>query len=60
MSASGRKADDGRSDSSKLRKQFGRTKIREMYEFRGEFTVVVKLGALEDVSGIRKDLLEGA
>ena len=49
MSASGRKTDDGRSDSSKLRKQFGRTKIREMYEFRGEFTVVVKLGALEEV-----------
>ena len=39
MSVTGRKADEGRSDSSKLRKQFGRTKVREMFEFRGEYTL---------------------
>ena len=36
-------------DVSKLRKEFGRTKVREMFEFRGEHTVVVKLEALQEV-----------
>ena len=36
-------------DASRLRKEFGRTKVREMREFRGEHTVVVKLGALQEV-----------
>ena len=36
-------------DASRLRKEFGRTKVREMREFRGEHTVVVKLGALKEV-----------
>ncbi len=36
-------------DASRLRKEFGRTKVREMTEFRGEHTVVVKLGALKEV-----------
>ena len=57
MSVTGRKADEGRSDSSKLRKQFGRTKIREMLEFRGEYTVVVKLGALEEVLAYCRSVL---
>ena len=57
MSVTGRKADEGRSDSSKLRKQFGRTKVREMFEFRGEHTVVVKLGALEEVLGYCRSVL---
>ena len=57
MSVTGRKADEGRSDSSKLRKQFGRTKVREMFEFRGEYTVVVKLGALEEVLAYCRSVL---
>ena len=57
MSAGGRKADEGRSDSSKLRKQFGRTKVREMLEFRGEYTVVVKLDALEEVLAYCRSVL---
>ena len=36
-------------DASKLRKEFGRTKVREMREFRGEHTVVVKLEALKEI-----------
>ena len=36
-------------DASRLRKEFGRTKVREMREFRGEQTVVVKLEALKEI-----------
>lgn len=36
-------------DASELRKEFGRSKVREMIEFRGEHTVVVKLEALKEV-----------
>ena len=44
-------------DVSKLRKEFGRTKVREMFEFRGEHTVVVKLEALQEVIAYcRRDL----
>lgn len=57
MSPKTPKADDSRSDSSKLRKQFGRTKIRDMREFRGEHTVVVKLDALEEVLAYCRDVL---
>tara|TARA_B100001115_G_C15767366_1_gene376314 strand:+ start:249 stop:842 length:594 start_codon:yes stop_codon:yes gene_type:complete len=58
MSASGRKADGSSSDSSKLRKQFGRTKIREMHEFRGEYTVVAKLAALAEVLAYCRNVLD--
>ncbi len=57
MSPKPTKTDGGRSDSSKLRKQFGRTKIREMREFRGEHTVVVKLDALGEVLAYCRDVL---
>ena len=44
-------------DASKLRKEFGRTKVREMREFRGEHTVVVKLEALKEILAYcRRDL----
>ena len=36
-------------DCKALRKEFGRTKIRSVNEFRGEHTVVVQLAALKDV-----------
>ena len=41
MSPKAKKAGKQRSDSSNLRKQFGRTKIREMREFRGEYTCLL-------------------
>ena len=44
-------------DASKLRKEFGRTKVREMREFRGGHTVVVKLEALKEILAYcRRDL----
>ena len=57
MSPKAKKAGKQRSDSSKLRKQFGRTKIREMREFRGEYTVVVKLEALGEILAHCRDVL---
>ena len=57
MSPKAKKAGKQRSDSSKLRKQFGRTKIREMREFRGEYTVVVKLEALGELLAHCRDVL---
>ena len=57
MSPKATKAEKGRSDSSKLRKEFGRTKIREMREFRGEHTVVVKLDALGEILAHCRDVL---
>ena len=44
-------------DTSRLRKEFGRTKVREMREFRGEHTVVVKLEALKEILAFCRDEL---
>ena len=45
-------------DTSRLRKEFGRTKVREMREFRGEHTVVVKLEALKEILGPDSPVLQ--
>ena len=57
MSPKAKKAGKQRSDSSNLRKQFGRTKIREMREVRGEYTVGVKLEALGEILAHCRDVL---
>ena len=44
-------------DTSRLRKGFGRTKVREVREFRGEHTVVVKLEALKEILAFCRDEL---
>ena len=44
-------------DTSRLRKEFGRTKVREMREFRGEHTVVGKLEALKEILAFCRDEL---
>jgi NADH-quinone oxidoreductase subunit C len=36
-------------DVTALRKEFGRTKVKQVIEFRGEHTVVVKLEALKEI-----------
>ena len=44
-------------DTSRLRKEFGRTTVREMREVRGEHTVVVKLEALKEILAFCRDEL---
>ena len=53
MSGDGEKTSNplagGGADASRLRKEFGRSKVRKMHEFWGEHTVVVKLEALQEI-----------
>ncbi len=44
-------------DASRLRKEFGRSKVREMREFRGEQTVVIRLDALKEILTYCREML---